>query len=428
MTSSMTVTELRRDFHQHPEVGFCEFRTASRAAGVLADLGWDVGAGADVLDPNTRLGMPAPEVLDAAYRRAADADGDDRFLPAMRGGLTGVVATLRGKRPGPVVALRADLDALPLSESDDPAHIPTRDGFRSRWPGAMHACGHDGHVAVALELARRLSDQDFPGTVRLVLQPAEEGGRGAAGMVAAGVADDVDIFLTAHLGMGLPTGTVCPAIPDLLANSKLRATFQGSASHASMAPEQGRHALLGAAAATLGVHTMPRFSGHETRVNVGMLTSGTSSNIVPDTAVMLLETRADDGTVNEDLERRVRAVLAGAANMYGLELTVTLVGAVTTATNDPLLVNMIEEASRAAGAEVTGPGAGIGSDDATAFMRRVQDHGGVACYFGIGADSPAPHHASRFDIDEAALPVAVAVLEHVLRTGTTGNFSAGRFA
>lgn len=428
MTPPMTVTELRRDFHRHPEVGFCEFRTASRAAGALADLGWDVGVGADVLQPDARLGVPAPDVLEAAYTRAAGAGADDRFLPAMRGGLTGVVATLRGNRPGPVVALRADLDALPLTESDDPAHLPAREGFRSRWPDAMHACGHDGHVAVALELARRLSDQDFAGTVRLVLQPAEEGGRGAAAMVAAGVAEDVDVFLAAHLGLGLPTGAVCPAVPDLLANAKLRATFRGSAAHASMAPEQGRHALLGAAAATLGVHTMPRFSGHETRVNVGMLTSGTSSNIVPDTAVMLLETRADDGTVNEELERRVRAVLTGAAGMYGLELDVALVGAVTTATSDPLLAEVIEQASRAAGAELTAPGAGIGSDDATAFMRRVQEHGGLACYFGIGADSPAPHHAGRFDVDEAALPVAVAVLEQVLRTGTTGNGSARRFA
>jgi aminobenzoyl-glutamate utilization protein A len=414
---TLSMTELRRDFHRHPEVGFCEFRTASRAAGALADLGWDVVVGADVLAPGARLGVPAAEALDTAFRRAADADGDDRFLPAMRGGLTGVVATLRGNRPGPVVALRADLDALPLAESDDPAHLPARDGFRSRWPGAMHACGHDGHVAVAIELARRLADQDFPGEVRLVLQPAEEGGRGAAAMVAAGVADGVDVFLAAHLGLGLPTGTVCPAVPDLLANSKLRATFLGTAAHASMAPEHGRHALLGAAAATLAVHTMPRFSGHETRVNVGMLNSGTSSNIVPDTAVMLLETRADDGAVNEELERRVRAVLTGAAGMYGVEVAVDLVGAVTTAVNDPALVEVIEQASRATGAGITEPGAGIGSDDATAFIRRVQEQGGLGCYFGVGADSPAPHHASRFDVDEAALPVAVAVLEHALRTG-----------
>ncbi|MFI5614366.1 amidohydrolase [Amycolatopsis sp. NPDC051903] len=421
MTPSTTVTELRRDFHRHPEVGFCEFRTASRAAGVLADLGWDVAVGSDVLAPGARLGVPAPDVLEAAYRRAAETDADDRFLPAMRGGLTGVVATLRGNHPGPVVALRADLDALPLAESDAPDHVPAREGFGSRWAGAMHACGHDGHVAVALDLARRLSDLDFPGTVRLVLQPAEEGGRGARGMVAAGVADDVDVFFAAHLGMGLPTGTVCPAIPGLLANSKLRATFRGRAAHASMAPEQGRHALLGAAAATLGVHTMPSFSGHQTRVNVGLLNSGTSSNIVPDTAVMLLETRADDGAVNEDLERRVRDVLAGSAGMYGLELDVELVGAVTTALNDARLADVVERATRAAGATVTGPGAGIGSDDATAFMRRVQENGGAGCYFGIGADSPAPHHASRFDVDEAALPVAVAVLERVFRAGTATN-------
>ncbi|TNC26444.1 amidohydrolase [Amycolatopsis alkalitolerans] len=417
MTPSASVVDLRRDFHRHPEVGFCEFRTASRAAGILADLGWDVLVGADAMAPDSRLGVPEPTVLDAAYRRAARDGADDRFLPAMRGGLTGVLATLRGNRPGPVTALRADLDALPLAESADEAHLPAREGFRSLWPGAMHACGHDGHVAVALTIAGRLADRDFPGTVRLVLQPAEEGGRGAAAMVEAGAVDDVDVFLAAHLGLGLPTGSVCPAIPGLLANSKLRATFHGTAAHAAMAPERGRHALLGAAAAAVAVHTMPPYSGHETRVNVGMLTSGTSSNIVPDTAVMLLETRADEGAVNEELERRVRATLTGAAGMYGLDLDVELVGSVTTAPNDPDVARAVEAAARAAGATVTGPGAGIASDDATAFMRRVRAHGGVAGYLGIGADSPAPHHATRFDIDEAALPVAVNVLDRVLRGG-----------
>jgi aminobenzoyl-glutamate utilization protein A len=236
-------------------------------------------------------------------------------------------------------------------------------------------------------------------------------------MVAAGAVDDVDVFLAAHLGLGLPTGSVCPAIPGLLANSKLRATFRGAAAHASMAPERGRHALLGAAAATLAVHTLPRYSGHETRVNVGMLASGTSSNIVPDTAVMLLETRADEGGVNEELERRARAVLAGAAGMYGLDLDVELVGSVTTAPNDPPVGRAVEAAARAAGARVTGPGAGIASDDATAFMRRVRERGGAASYFGVGADGPAPHHSTRFDIDEAALPIAVAVLDRLLRGG-----------
>jgi len=420
MTDQYDVVSLRRDLHRHPEVGFTEFRTASRAAGRLADLGWQVRAGAQVVDADARLGVPDEAELAEAYDRAARTGADPRYLPALRGGLTGVVASLRGDRPGPVLAVRADLDALPLNESGDPGHAPSRLGFASTWPGRMHACGHDGHVAVALTLAARLADRHFPGEVRLILQPAEEGGRGGAAMAAAGVVDDVDVFVAPHLGLGLPTGTICTDVAGLLANTKLRAVFRGVAAHASMAPEQGRHALLGAAAATLAVHSMPTYSGHQTRVNVGAVHGGTVSNIVPDRAELRLETRADDGDVNAELERRVRRMLAGAADMYGLHVDVELIGAVTTAGNDRAVVDALRAAADRIGVTVGPPGDGIGSDDATAFMRRVQDRGGVAGYFGIGAGSPAPHHSGTFDLDEAALPIAVDLLESLVRNQTSG--------
>ena len=413
---ALDVVGLRRDFHRYPEVGFCEFRTASRAAGILADLGWQVRTGPDVLDSNARLGIPELGELATAYELAVANGADQRFLPAMRGGLTGVVASLRGNRPGPRVGLRADLDALPLTESGDAAHRPNIEGFGSRWDGAMHACGHDGHVAVALTVAARLTDRDFPGTVALILQPAEEGGRGAAAMVAAGVADELDVFLAAHLGLGLPTGSVCARIAGLLANAKLRAQFSGVAAHAAMAPEHGRHALLAAAAATLAVHTLPPFSGHQTRVNVGMLRSGTASNIIPADAVLLMETRADDAEVCDLLEQRARAMICGAAASYGVDVHIDLVGAAPTASNDPRIENAVAESATALGLSLTQPGSGIASDDAMALLRRVQQRGGVGGYFGIGANSPAPHHAQRFDLDEAALPIAVDLLEKLLRS------------
>ena len=414
------VVDLRHDFHRHPELGFCEFRTASRAAGTLTDLGWEVQVGSAVMDPASRLGLPADNVLEAAWQRASTTGGDDRYLPALRGGLTGVVASLRGNRPGPTVALRADMDALPVHESRAGSHIPAREGFSSTWDGTMHACGHDGHVAIALALAAELAeDRDFPGTVRLILQPAEEGGRGAAAMAAAGVADDVDVFLALHLGMALPLGVVCPHITGLMANSKLRATFSGVAAHAAMSPEQGRHALLGAASAALALHTLPHFPGHETRVNVGLLRSGTSSNIIPDHAEMLLETRADDGSVNEDLEARARAVLAGAASTYGLDLGVELVGAVTTAANDPRAEALVTAAARAEGLGLAPSTNRVASDDATAFMRRVAEQGGSSCYFALGAGEYGPHHSPTFDIDDSVLVAAVGLLTRIVRAPAT---------
>lgn len=426
MTS--TAIAWRRDLHAHPEVGFTEFRTVSRVAGRLADLGWDVVAGAEVIDAGARLGVPPDDVVDTAYARAERAGGDDRFLPALRGGLTAAAATWHGSAPGPTVALRVDVDALPILEATDD-HRPARDGFGSRYAGSMHACGHDGHVGMAIALAERLSaDPPARGAVRLLIQPAEEGGRGAAAMVPAGVVDDVDVLFAAHLGIGLPSGTVAAAVDGLLANTKLRATFHGRAAHASMAPHEGRSALLGAAAATLAVHTMPPWPGHETRVAVGAVHGGTSSNIVPDRAEMLLETRADDGAVNAAITERVRAALEGAAATFGLTVDAEAIGSVTTAVADAAASDTVARAARDLGLAVVVPGAdlGVASDDATAFMRRVQARGGTATYLAVGSDLPGAHHTPRFDVDEAVLGPGVDLLERVVRDALARGGPAGR--
>lgn len=242
-------------------------------------------------------------------------------------------------------------------------------------------------------------------------------------MVPAGVADDIDVLIAPHLGLNLPTGTIASSLDGLLANSKLRAVFHGVASHASLAPHEGRSALLGAAAATLAVHGMPRFPGHETRVAVGRISGGTSSNIVPDRAEMLLETRADEGAVNEDLQARVRTALRGAAETYGLAVDIELIGGVTTARADRPAVALVEAAAAAEGLRVVRARAedGVASDDATAFMRRVQERGGVASYIGIGSTLAAPHHTPSFDLDEAALPLGVALLESLVRRTLAGE-------
>jgi aminobenzoyl-glutamate utilization protein A len=405
----------RRDLHAHPEVGFTEFRTASLVAGALADLGWEVLTGQDAMVADQRLGVPPDDELDAAYRRAADAGADPRYLAAMRGGHTAVVATLRGRGDGPSVGLRADLDALPITEATGPGHRPAREGYASRWAGSMHACGHDGHVGMAVELARRLSAEPPGGDVRLFFQPAEEGGRGGRAVAASGLADGLDLFVAVHLGQSLPTGALAPSVDGLLANSKLRAVFRGRAAHASLAPQDGRNALLGAASATLALAGLTRVAGHETRVAVGRISGGTSSNIVPAEAEVLAETRADDAEVNAQLEARARAMIEGAALMHGLTVEIELIGSVTTARADPAATATVAAAGRAVGLRIAGPAevSGVASDDATALMRRVQAHGGVATYVGLGADLAGPHHTPTFDLDESVLGSGVDLMQRL---------------
>ncbi len=406
---------LRRDLHRYAETAWTEFRTACVVAGRLQALGFDVALGRTVMVDGARMGVPAPEVIDAAYRRARDEGAPGDLLREMEGGFTGVVARMAGARPGPSIAFRFDIDANDLHESRDAVHLPAREGFASVHAGAMHACGHDGHTTIGLGLAEVLTRlrAEWPGTVTLVFQPAEEGVRGARAMVEAGVVDEASIVVCCHLGaQSKVTGHVVGGISGFLATTKLDAVFTGAESHAALEPETGRSALLGAATAVLNLHAIPRHSGGESRINVGVLHAGTGRNVTPGRAVLKLETRGATAAVNEYVEARARAVLAAAAAMHGLGIDVTIAGATPSATSDAALIARVREAA-AQVPEVTtfeDTAFATASDDACAFMRRVQERGGLAAYVILGAALASGHHTPRFDFDEAALPLGVKLL------------------
>jgi aminobenzoyl-glutamate utilization protein A len=406
---------LRRDLHRHAETAWTEFRTACVVAGRLQALGFDVALGRTVMVDGARMGVPAPEVIDAAYRRARDEGVRADLLREMEGGFTGVVARMAGARPGPSIAFRFDIDANDLHESRDAVHLPAREGFASVHAGAMHACGHDGHTAIGLGLAEVLTRlrAEWPGTVTLVFQPAEEGVRGARAMVEAGVVDEASVIVCCHLGaQSKVTGHVVGGISGFLATTKLDAVFTGAESHAALEPETGRSALLGAATAVLNLHAIPRHSAGESRINVGVLQAGTGRNVTPGRAVLKLETRGATAAVNEYVEARARAVLAAAAAMHGLGIDVTIAGATPSATSDAALIARVREAA-AQVPEVTtfeDTAFATASDDACAFMRRVQERGGLAAYVIVGAALASGHHTPRFDFDEAALPLGVKLL------------------
>ncbi len=406
---------LRRDLHRHAETAWTEFRTACVVAGRLRALGFDVALGRRVVVPGARMGVPPPDVIDAAYRRARDEGAPAELLDEMEGGFTGVVARMAGARPGPSIAFRFDIDANDVHESHEADHLPAREGFASVHAGAMHACGHDGHTAIGLGLAEVLARlrADWPGTVTLVFQPGEEGVRGARAMVEAGVVDAASIMVCCHLGaQSKVTGHVIGGISGFLATTKLDAVFTGAESHAGLEPEAGRSALLGAATAVLNLHAIPRHSGGESRINVGVLQAGTGRNVTPGRAVLKLETRGATASVNEYMEARARAVLAAAAAMHGLGIDITIAGATPSATSDADLIARVREAA-AQVPEITtfeDTAFATASDDACAFMRRVQERGGLAAYIIVGAALASGHHTPRFDFDEAALPLGVKLL------------------
>jgi aminobenzoyl-glutamate utilization protein A len=316
---------------------------------------------------------------------------------------------------GPTVALRFDLDATELAESPDPDHRPSRERFASERAGVMHACGHDGHVAIGLGVAELLAVGNWPwrGRLKLLFQPAEEGGRGARPMAEAGVVDDVDYFAALHIGDdALALGQVALQATDFLASIKLDAEFRGVAAHAAGNPERGRNALLAASAAALGLHALPRHSQGSTFVNAGRLRAGTGRNVVAAHAELQLEVRGETDEICQDMERAARRVVDGAAAMHGVEVTVTEAGQTIGAHSDASLVERLAAVVAAFPGELT-PLFSFplgGGEDATFFMRRVQERGGQALYFLLGANAPSGHHSATFDFDERALAHGVKLL------------------
>lgn len=412
------MTEWRRDFHLHAESGWLEFRTASKVAEVLDGLGYQLALGRDVIDADSRMGLPDEETLAQAFQRARAQGAPERWLPAFEGGFAGVVATLDTGRPGPTLAFRVDMDALDLNEQHDDSHRPHRDRFASCNDGMMHACGHDGHTAIGLGLAHVLKEYaaQLNGTMVLIFQPAEEGTRGARAMVAAGVLDEVDYFTAIHIGTGVPAGTVVCGGDNFMATTKFDVQFSGVAAHAGGKPEDGRNALLAAAQAALALHAIAPHSAGASRVNVGVMQAGTGRNVVPSSALLKVETRGETDAINQYVFERAKQAIAGAAIMYETSYQLQLMGAATSSAPSPAWVDYLRQQT----AQVPGVkqavdriAAPAGSEDATLMMARVQERGGLASYMIFGTELSAGHHNEKFDFDENVMTLAVETLARV---------------
>lgn len=406
----------RRDFHQYAEAGWTEFRTSSLVARRLASLGYGIQIGRQVLRDEDRMGLPLPDTLEKHWQRAADQGGDREYLELVRGGFTGLVGILENG-PNPVVGLRFDMDAVDISESQDPNHRPVQEGFASVNDDVSHACGHDGHTAVGLGLAEVLMAlrDEVQGTVKLVFQPAEEGVRGAKAMVSAGVVDDVDYLLGHHLYSGWALGEIDPGRGDYLATTKFDAIISGEAAHAGGRPHEGRNALLAAATAILNLHAIPRHKDGATRINVGRLVAGTGRNVVCPNAHLTVETRGSTGELNDYVGDYAMSVLESAASMHGCTLEVRAMGSAQSASSDAELAGRVREHARTlAGLTLRPPDTGGGSEDFTYMMERVQQRGGQATSIGIGADLGGwGHHTAEFDFDERALGLAIRLLSEL---------------
>ena len=408
----------RRDFHKYPEAGWTEFRTASIVAETLTVLGYKVLVGSEVIDKASMMGVPRAEELEQHMKRAIDQGANPDWVEKMRGGKTGVVGILKFSKPGPTVALRFDLDANDVIEAEEEQHCPYAKKFSSRNKGVMHACGHDGHTAVGLALAKMIASlqDELSGSIKFIFQPAEEGVRGAKAMVQKGIVDDVDYLLGMHFGFNMKkTGQLACNVQGFLATTKLDAEFTGIAAHAGAAPETGHNALLAATAAATHLHTIARHGKGASRINVGVLQAGTGRNVIPANAIIKLETRGATSEINQYMyEEAVRTIEAAAA-MHQVGVKISEEGGAAGGSNSPEMVAITERIARELGifTEIVEDCNFNASEDCSYFMERVQERGGQAAYVMVGATLAAGHHDVHFDFDEEALVLGATLVGSV---------------
>jgi len=411
------MTEIRRSIHRFPETGWLEMRTSALIAKTLTELGFEVITGRDVCEASARMGVPAEQETQAHLARVLACGAEEAYLTQdMREGFTGVIGILRCGE-GPTVGLRFDIDALGMQECGDEAHRPNREGFASVIPGKMHACGHDGHAAIGLGVAKVLAamKEHLHGTVKLLFQPGVAGARGARAMVAAGHLDDVDVFIGSHIAPtgSLDDGDVTCGTYGSLATTKYDVIFTGKAAHAGGYPEQGSNALLAACTAALGLHALPRHSGGQSRVNVGVLQAGTGRNVIPDSAVMQLEVRGETTEINAFMAESAVHVCEGAARMQGCSVRMVKMGEAEGQHSDLELIGRIADAVRRDLPELTLSSVqnaqNWGSEDISIMMNRVQSRGGLATYMRVMTPMAGAQHTVHFDFDESVLARSVKV-------------------
>jgi len=391
----------RRYLHEHPELSNREVETAKYVADHLRSFG---------LNPQTGIAR------------------------------NGVVAVLTGGRPGPVVALRADMDALPVKEEVDlPFASKAMGEYEGNKVSVMHACGHDTHVAILLATAKVLTQlkDRLPGSVKFIFQPAEEGApmnerpAGAEQMVAEGVMQNpkVDAVFGLHVFANVPSGAITyRSGPFMAAADQFDITITGKQTHGS-APWRGVDPIVVGAEIVTALQTIVSRNVDITKlpavVSVGQFQSGVRNNIIPDSAKLVGTVRTFDDEVQADIHARIKRIAEGIAAGAGATVDVKIVkGPPVTYNNPALTARMLPTLERVAPGRVKESELITGAEDFTFFGRQTP-----ALFFFLGitpsgqVGQAATNHSPLFYVDEKALPTGVRALANLAADYLTG---AGR--
>jgi len=404
--------EIRRAVHRRPEPGWCEFQTTARIVDELDAIDVDeIAVGCEALASDSRMAVPEPEEIAPWLERARAAGVREDILNRTANGHTGVVAVVeQGK--GPTVGLRVDLDATAMREATATDHRPKAEGFHSVHDGYMHACGHDGHIAIGLGTIEAIKQSDFSGTLKVFFQPAEEISGGGKAMAEGGYLDDVDYLFALHLGLEHSTGEIVAGVEKPLAMAHMTATFEGASAHAGRAPNEGKNAMQAVATAIQNAYAIPRHTDGKTRINIGRIEGGTASNVIAEEITIEAEVRGETTGLMEYMRTELERVFYSAAEMHDCDVTPRVISESLRADSDPELREIVTDVANKTDnishvVEKTSLGV---SEDVTYLMDHVQRNGGLASYLLVGTDYPTKHHTPTFDIDESSLDIGVSIV------------------
>ena len=405
----------RRDFHHFAERGWLEYRTASLIGRRLKNLGYEVLCGKEIMKGDARMSLPPQTIMDLNYKRAKLQGGDLEYLEKVKDGYTAVAGILHNGS-GPTVAIRFDMDALSILETSDEDHFPRANGFASLNVSAMHACGHDGHSAIGLSVAKMLMSikDSFSGTVKLIFQPAEESVRGAKSIALSGFLDDVNYLYGGHIWPKNEDEDVDVylGMDETFATTKLDVLYHGVSSHAAGMPQFGKNAILSAASCILNLHSIPRNSDGCTRINVGTVMAGTGRNVVAETAKLEIEVRGASSEINRYMEIYARDVINGAAMMHDTAVEITNAGkAYSIECDEDFILKLRHILKNYPSITVAKEDYGHlnGSDDFSYLSNQVQAHGGLATYMQFPCNITCSPHNDAYDFDESVLTKAIII-------------------
>ncbi|WP_288297736.1 M20 family metallopeptidase [uncultured Pyramidobacter sp.] len=369
--ASEAAVALRRELHRHPELSWREVETTKKIAARMAELGVSV------------------------------------IKKGFKGTQCGLVAEIKGAKPGPTLMIRADIDALPVAE--DPSH-----DVASECAGVMHACGHDAHAAILASVVQVVQEHrdELCGAVRFLFQPAEEAGpgSGAPAVIADGALEGVDAIIGEHVQSQMPAGKIGWKKGPMMASADIwDIVIRGKGGHGA-SPHRAVNPMLCAAAlvpALTAIAPQEVSALEPVVVGIGAIKAGEARNVIPDTCTMCGTVRCSDMETREAMPERFHRIVDGIAAAWNCTADLKYEKVYPVTVNDPDVTDWILDVAKAEGLEdrLVEREFAMGSEDFSYYGEKIP-----AAYFNLGMGTDAPHHSAEFRVDDAVVPLGVKLL------------------